>query len=403
MPRVRYHRAMRGSRLTFSIVLVAATAGCTSPPASTDAAMTVDARATSDTSATDAPRADSPGRDAAMPVDAASPSDAGGLPSGWLYTQGTHLYVSNGTGGGTQWMGRGVNFDDIFLCGYNTGLWMSATSSSTALEEMVRGLMTSWHPTFVRVSLGMASYPPSTDWIANPAQYRDPMTQVIDMIGAHAGVYVLVALRSHDSMIRQDHMHGDPEATGIPSDATSTPDATRFPRGTDATYEALVDTFAHMPFVLFGITNEAGGNLQTNATIRAAMEHAVSVIRAEEDRLGVPHHIVSVQGNDWTSSIGFYDTAPIASDNVVYEVHGYPPTTASYTYSHIPVIIGEYGSLPDAAAFYADVEQKQIPNLAWDFEAYSDCSPDLLMVTHDATMLTPTPWGSTVRAYLTSH
>ena len=53
---------------------------------------------------------------------------------------------------------------------------------------------------------------------------------------------------------------------------------------------------------------------------------------------------------------------------------------SSYTYSNIPVIIGEYGSLTDSTAFYADVESKQIPNLAWDFDSYSNCSPDLLQV-----------------------
>jgi hypothetical protein len=36
-------------------------------------------------------------------------------------------------------------------------------------------------------------------------------------------------------------------------------------------------------------------------------------------------------------------------------------------------------------------------------EAYSDCGPDLLTVTHDATMLIATPWGSIVQAYLLMH
>ena len=132
------------------------------------------------------------------------------------------------------------------------------------------------------------------------------------------------------------------------------------------------------------------------------MSHAVGVIRAEENKLGVPHHVVSVQGNSWTSDISTYAATPLPYDNVVYEVHGYPPATASYTYANIPVIIGEYGSLTDSATFYADVEAKQIPNLAWDFEPYSNCSPDLLNVT-TSTTLTPTAWGTTVYDYLTSH
>jgi hypothetical protein len=133
------------------------------------------------------------------------------------------------------------------------------------------------------------------------------------------------------------------------------------------------------------------------------MSHAVGVIRAEEDRLGVPHHIVAVQGNGWTSDIGFYATSPLAYDNVVYEVHGYPPSANQYTYANIPVIIGEYGDLSDATSFFEDLDSKQIPSLAWDADPFSDCSPDLLDVNQSATTLTPSTWGSTVMGYLTSH
>ncbi len=334
-------------------------------------------------------------------TDAHPPVGDAGLPTGWLYTSGAKIYESNGSGGGSPWMGRGVNVDDIFLCGYDNTLWM--TNPDQTLETIVSGLMSAWKPTFVRISLGMDSNPTVVNWLSNPAQYKTPMTGVIQAIGANAGVHVLVTLRSDASMIGQDTVDGDPEATGLPSDSTTTPSATQFPTGTDATYVALVDSFASDGFVLFGLTNEPGGNKDTSATIAAAMSHAVGVIRAEEDRLGVPHHIVSVQGNNWTSDISTYATTPLPYDNVVYEVHGYPPAPASYTYSNIPVIIGEYGSLTDSAAFYADVESKQIPNLAWDFEPYSDCSPDLLNVTTSASTLTPTAWGTTVQTYLLAH
>jgi hypothetical protein len=325
------------------------------------------------------------------------------MPAGWLYTQGGGINVSNGSSGGTPWMGRGVNLDDIFLCGYDNTLWM--TNPDQTLEKVVSGLMSAWKPTFVRVSLGMASYPTVVSWISNPSQYQTPMTGVINAIGQNAGVYVLVTLRSDASMIGQDTADGDAEATGLPSDATTTPSATKYPTGTDATYVALVDSFAHASFVLFGLTNEPGGDKLTNAQISAAMSHAVGVIRAEEDRLGVPHHLVSVQGNGWTSDISFYAKSPLAYDNVVYEVHGYPPAQSSYTYANIPVILGEYGSLPTggSTAFYADVEAKHIPNLAWDFEPYSDCAPDLLQANQSDTNLAPTAWGTTVQAYLLAH
>jgi hypothetical protein len=347
-----------------------------------------------------------------------SPSSSGGadggtttLPAGWLYTNANHVFVSNGSGGGTQWIGRGVNMDDIFLCGYDNTLWM--TSPDQTLESVASGLVQNWKPTFVRVSLGMNSYPTVVTWTGNASQYATPMTNVINALGANPNVYVLVTLRSDPSMIDEDTVDGnDAEATGLPSDSTTTPDPTAYPTGTDATYVALVDTFAHSKFVLFGLTNEPGGGTLSNSQLSAAMNHAVGTIRAEEDRLGVPHHIVSVQGNGWSSDLSFYAAkpAPITYDNVVYELHYYPgngsETSSAYQYSStLPMIIGEYGSFTSTvtqSGFYADMESKGIPNLAWDFEPYSDCAPDLLDVT-TSTTLTPTTWGSSVQSYLLAH
>lgn len=302
---------------------------------------------------------------------------------GWLYTDGNKIMVH----GGGQWMGRGVNLDDIYLCGYN--YMLNSLDGGATLSAIADGLISGWKPTFVRISLGMASYPVQSSWTADTANYATPMTKVIEKLGQTA--YVLVTLRSEATMTGQDTADGDAEATGIPSAAT------------DATYTALVDTFAHDRFVLFGITNEPGGNKQTSASIAAAMTHAVETIRAEEDKLGVPHHLISVQGNSWTSDISYYATHPIAGDDIVYEVHGYPPAASSYTYANLPVIIGEYGTLADANAFFADVEAKQIPNLAWDFDPYSNCAPDLLEVNQSSTNLVPSTWGATVKAYLAAH
>jgi hypothetical protein len=306
------------------------------------------------------------------------------VPSGWLYTQGNKVYVSNGTSG-TVWVGRGMNTDDIYLCGYNYTLWM--TNAESTLSTMMSNMLTGWKPTFVRVSLGMNSNPTVSSWTSgNAATYKTPMTNIVHQLGANTGTYVLVTLRSDTTMTTPID-----EATFLPTTAT------------DAVYTAIVDSFAKDNYVAFGISNEPGGNALSNATIRSAMDHAVSVIRAEENKLGVPHHIVSVQGNSWTSDISFYATNPLPYDNVVYEVHGYPPPASSYTYSNIPVIIGEYGSLSNSSTFYADLESKQIPSLAWDFESFSNCAPDLLTVNDSATNLVATTWGSTVQSYLLAH
>jgi hypothetical protein len=348
------------------------------------------------------------GSDANPAPDAAVPGPNGGYPAGWLYTNQNEIMVSTGSVG-TQWMGRGVNMDDIFFCGYNTSFSLSNTDTNE--EEIVSALVADWKVNFVRVSLWMDSGKTIVSWLSNPAQYKTPMTNVINAIGKNPNVYVLVTVRSDASMIL-----GDPsntEATGIPSDATTTPDATEFPTGTDALYVALVDTFAHSNFVMFGLTNEAGGNARSDATISSAMNHAVGTIRTEEDRLGVPHHIVSVQGNSYTANLKLYTAtpSPITHDNVVYELHYYPNlsgvTPSSYQYaSTLPMIVGEYGGFTTQvpqSGFYTDMEAKKISNLAWDFDPYSGCAPDLVNVTGDAKMIEPTTWGTTVKSYLTSH
>jgi len=339
-------------------------------------------------------------------IDAGRAKDASGgsaFPAGWLYTSGNHVYVADGNGGGKVWVGRGVNMDDIFFCGYNNTLYL--TAPDTTVEAISAGLMSAWKPTFIRVSLGMNSDTTEVSWFSNPAQYKTPMTNIINSLGAYPNVYVLVTLRSDGSMIGEDEVDGDPEATGIPSDSTTTPNATMYPNGTDPLYQSLVDTFADAKYVLFGLTNEPGGDKLSNSQIASAMSHAIGTIRAEEDKLGVPHHIISVQGNGWTSDISFYSTTPLAGDNLIYEVHGYPPTTAEYTFDNIPVILGEYGSVPSdmSTSLYADLEAKQIPSLAWDFDPYNNCAPDLVNVTSSATSLVPSSWGAIVQPYLLSH
>ena len=340
------------------------------------------------------------GGDAASGVDTNTSETAGAssVPAGWLYTvpKDSKIYLSNGSGG-TVWMGRGVNIDDLFLCGYNYQLQMTNPTGETALLGIVSNLMAEWKPTFLRTSLGMNSYA-VVSWLASSV-YKTAMTDVVNKIGTYPGTYVLVTLRSDTTMVNTDGSvcgQGD-DAVCLPSTAT------------DDVYREIVTSFATAPFVIFGIANEPGGMSAKDTTISSLMSHAVGVIRAAEDALGVPHHLIAVQGNQWTSKIGFYSTSPIPFDNVVYEYHSYPPEatgTYGYTQSSIPVIIGEYGPLNSdqsfLSAFLEDVESKQIPNLAWSVSPYSDCAPDLVSVTHTTT-LTPNTWGTPVKQYLLGH
>jgi hypothetical protein len=381
----------------FSASLAALSAACGSSPSPQNAnGAASNGGASAGTGSSQAGSADAPGGSAS------SDGAGGGRPAGWLYTDGSKLKVSDGKGSGAVWVGRGVNIDDIFFCGYNNTLWMPAPADE--LKKVLEGLLSSWKPSFIRLSLGLASHQ-TVSWFTDTDKYQKPMLDVVSAIGKHEGVYVLLALRSDQSMIGQDTQHGNPEATGIPSDSKTTPDKAKFPTGTDALYIALVNAFKNDKFVAFGLTNEPGGNLLSNDQIRSALDHAVGTIRQEEDKLGVPHHIVAVQGQGWTSDIGFYADEPLAYDNVVYEVHGYPPSAASYTYANIPVIIGEYGTLDAGSApgFFADLETKQLSSLAWDFDPYSDCAPDLLDVNHSSTDLIPSSWGKLVQAYLLAH
>jgi hypothetical protein len=314
----------------------------------------------------------------------------GASPSGWLYTSGNHLYLS-----GSVWMGRGVNMDDLYLCGANSTL--TSTSAEQNLKAVVDALMT-WKPNFVRVSLWMDSFPTTTSWTSG-SSYATQMTSVIDYIGqTYPGVYVLVTLRTDTSM----------DCPNLPSnDATCLPTA-----NTDPVFKALVDSFAQSNFVMFALSNEPGGyDGFTPEQISSAMSHAVSTIRAEEDALNAPHHIISVQGTASTSNLTYYLTTPIQSDNIVYELHFYPDsntdeTATNYAYaSTLPAIVGEYGGFDPTyesqTQFYSDMESMQIPNLAWDYEPFSNCSPDLTNI--GAADAGPTAWGQTVMAYLAAH
>jgi hypothetical protein len=65
----------------------------------------------------------------------------------------------------------------------------------------------------------------------------------------------------------------------------------------------------------------------------------------------------------------------------------------------------EYGGLGTIASrvLCADLENKRIPNLAWVLEPFVDCTRDLVRVSGDPAVLTPSDSGALVQRYLLDH
>jgi len=224
-------------------------------------------------------------------VTGAGPGDPRGpLRHGIGFGLPTLIYVANGSGGSSPWMGRGVNVDDLFLGGGNNPL-NTVPDAGGALQTIIATLISQWQPTFLRVSLylGTTNYSPAVSWLdagAPTETYKTQMTSIINYIGSQS-VYVLVTLRSDPSMIDEYPM--SPDGTGLPSNSGNAPPG--YSAGTDPVYRALVDSFAYSPFVIFGVSSEPGGDDLDAGTISSAMNHAVGVIRAEENLKGVPHRL----------------------------------------------------------------------------------------------------------------
>src|SRR5690606_587166 len=119
-------------------------------------------------------------------------------------------------------------------------------------------------------------------------------------------------------------------------------------------WELLAEHFAHHDYVMFGLSNEPEYNYDgaLNNDVWQAMNSTVAKIRAVEERLGVPNHIVAVQGTGgWSRFLAYYVTNPITAgggENIAYEVHVYDPASDFDSMfiqpsKTLPVIIGEFG------------------------------------------------------------
>lgn len=328
----------------------------------------------------------SSGTSAGQANDGGSSAAAGG--SGWLHTMNNHIYQADGT----VWMGRGVNIDDLLFCGYNYNLQTLGSSAEADVESVIDQAVAGWHSNFLRISLYMDSYGTAISWANDTSGYASSMTRIVKYVGSkYPGTYVLLSLRSDASM-------------DCPSEPACVPTANTVP-----VYKALVDSFANDSFVIFGLANEPAP--PTTANLITAMNLGVAAVRAEETKLGVPQHLVAVQT---MSSTGSFTTTSIQpAGNILYEVHYYPalagggPDYYSSFAPTFPMVIGEYGDFgssgnTSAASFFKDMEDMQIPSLAWDFDPLNDCAPDLLNVNTSNALApaTANSWGQVVQPYL---
>jgi endoglucanase len=332
------------------------------------------------------------GGDATAATDAAA-TDAGGaggsdagLPAGWLYTAGNHVYTSDGL----VFHGRGANIHDTRSC----NACAYGPPSVAEVERRIDELVDVWGANFMRLDLesyATADFRVQWETVLDDPAYLADVVAIVDYIGTKPGVYVLVSL-----WVDPNH---SPE--GWPT------------AGTTTEWELLAATFALDPHVLFGIINEPQNNFDgmEDATVWGLMNDEVAAIRAVEDAMGAPHHVITVQGTGaWARRLDYYVTNPIAAGggaNVAYEIHVYDPTANFDAMlvapaATLPVIIGEYGPAAgymtetDCSNLMDVAEANEIPYLAWNF--HMRCPPDLLVDNSaggcgEGMALEPTSWG----------
>ena len=123
-------------------------------------------------------------------------------------------------------------------------------------------------------------------------------------------------------------------------------------------YAALVDTFAHDSFVLFGAhRTKPGGSVQSDDTISVGDEPRGRGRFAPKRTSSGCRTTWSACRATGTRPTQLYTKtpSPITHDNVIYELHYYPggagETPNNYQYSStLPMIVGEYGYVHDAGA-----------------------------------------------------
>jgi hypothetical protein len=264
------------------------------------------------------------------------------------------------------------------------------------LDRFLDTAITVWRANFIRVVLDMSTYyDPDPDWSDS---YRATMEAAIRRVGrTYPNVYLLLTPCAHFSMVE-----GDPG-----NQASMYPTETTF-----ELYRKLVDSFHDWPHVVFALTNEGGGSYFAGSRTAQQADlyrRAIAAIRAQEDTHGGRRHLIAVQGPEYAGVLTYYSqnaSRNVLNDaHVVYEAHHYPPygyTEEGYTFSNIPVFIGEYGMIDDLDEFFLEMESKKIPNLVWIMDAWGYCQPTVLQSTgmSGANPIQPNALGTVVMRYL---
>jgi hypothetical protein len=313
--------------------------------------------------------------------------------SPWLRTAGNQIVTPDGE----IWIGRGFNIHDTRSCNACTWNQPNVNEVKRRVDEAV-----SWGATFLRLNL--ESYGSSggrVHWqnVTQDATFLDHVIEIVDHIGTHPGVYVLVSLW-HDPTFNS---MGWPTAATIP------------------VWELLATELRDRSHVMYGLVNEPQSNNdgRYDQDVWKAMNDVVAAIRRVQDHIGAHRNIIAVQGTrGWARSVDYYRTNPITAgggENIVYETHPYnSPNDFWDLYERaaqtIPVIIGEFGPFSSMTTEHAETmmeraEKLGIPYLAWTF--HQRCPPNLL-VDHSnggcgvGMPLEPTAWGRQMQRRLSN-
>ncbi len=320
--------------------------------------------------------------------------------SDWLTVRGNHIYHASGS----IFMARGANIFDTRGC--NGCAY--APSNVAEVKRRIDTLVDDWKGNFIRFNLqSYSSQDYRTQWqgvLDDPSYLADIVDIMTYVRTQKPGTYVLLTLLNDPSF--DDH--------NIPNADTA------------KIWAKLAASFATFPNIMYGIANEPHARStdtqeiinKQGAKVHAAMTLSVEAIRAVEDRLKAPHHLIAVQGTTgWARSVKYYLTNPIRGDNIVYEIHPYSPytqfndqiTTPAKT---LPLIIGEFGfvteftgsmQMKDTMTMMDLADKLNIPYTGWSFHA--SCGIALVKKTAADncgvnSALVPTPWGSMLRAHL---